>query len=398
MMKLDGTRGRKFESFAFEVEYDDIRTKTHVRCRLARSGRCPWVYKCNSNQPANLDDRCLSHPHSFGEERGRDTDTAVGYWRRQRTPVSDTDTEAGRRGRCFLARRRLMIPYFLRPLASSLSCAPARPPKRAHPVLRPIAYSLPSLHRSHTSLPPSGRLCLSPSVLLPFAIHDDVEIALVEKRKMMIGQRTIAGPAEPNTSRKNGRSGRTREADTRIRGVLFWLAIDMRIGAASLSSGCSVVHFRRCLKRGVLSFSEISGRYELVRKKGRSFTSPHLLLFERALLAFWCAAHCDVAAYSSPSVCRSIMSIGGEPYRRGSTRPRTDTQTTRRNGKRQMSCHGYPWSIVVPLMSCHCQLRPDARRLLLLLLAACCLPYSGSTIPADRPGVIMNHEARSSST
>jgi hypothetical protein len=68
-------------------------------------------------------------------------------------------------------------------------------------------------------------------------------------------------------------------------GVLLWLAIDMRIGgAASLSSGCSVVHFRRCMRRGVLSFFEISGRYELVRKKGRSFNSPHLLLFERALL------------------------------------------------------------------------------------------------------------------
>jgi hypothetical protein len=38
------------------------------------------------------------------------------------------------------------------------------------------------------------------------------------------------------------------------------------------------------MRRGVLSFFEISGRYELVRKKGRSFNSPHLLLFERALL------------------------------------------------------------------------------------------------------------------
>lgn len=240
----------------------------------------PLVYKCNSNQPANLDDRCLSHSHSFGEERGRDTETAVGYWPRQRTPVSDTDTEAGRRGRCFLARRRLMIPYFLRPLASSLSCAPARPPKRAHPVLRPIDFR-PCTDLTLVFPPPIVSASLlpllfaRPLVMLPFAIHDDVEIALVEKRKMMIGQRTIAGPAEPNTGRKNGRSGRTREADTRMGGVLFWLAIDMRIGgAASLSSGCSVVHFRRCMRREVLSFFEISGRYELVGKKGRSFTSP----------------------------------------------------------------------------------------------------------------------------
>lgn len=126
-----------------------------------------------------------------------------------------------------------MIPYFLRPLASSLSRALLLDhPKRAHPVLRPIDFR------------PCADLTLvfpSPVVsasLLPllFAIHDDVEIALVEKRKMMIGQRTIAGPAEPNTSRKNGRSGRTREADTRMGGVLFWLAIEIRIGG-----GCLVI-------------------------------------------------------------------------------------------------------------------------------------------------------------
>jgi hypothetical protein len=133
-----------------------------------------------------------------------------------------------------------MIPYFLRPLASSLSRALLLDhPKRAHPVLRPIGFRpcadltliFPSPVVSASLLP---LLFARPPVLLPFAIHDDVEIALVEKRKMMIGQRTIAGPAEPNTSRKNGRSGRTREADTRIGGVLFWLAIDIRIGGSCL--------------------------------------------------------------------------------------------------------------------------------------------------------------------
>jgi hypothetical protein len=88
-----------------------------------------------------------------------------------------------------------MIPYFLRPLASSLSRALLLDhPKRAHPVLRPIGFRpcadltliFPSPVVSASLLP---LLFARPPVLLPFAIHDDVEIALVEKRKMMIGQK-----------------------------------------------------------------------------------------------------------------------------------------------------------------------------------------------------------------
>jgi hypothetical protein len=124
----------------------------------------------------------------------------------------------------------------------------------------------------------------------------------------MIGQRTIAGPAEPNTSRKNGRSGRTREADTRMGGVLLWLAIDMRIGgAASLSSGCSVVHFRRCMRRGD---SLVLRDIRSIRASGKegslfhSLPSPPLeARFTGRLVRSARQRRC-LSAYSLPSVCR----------------------------------------------------------------------------------------------
>lgn len=168
---------------------------------------------------------------------------------------------------------------------------------------------------------------------------------------MMIGQRTIAGPAEPNTSPKNGRSGRTREADTRMGGVLLWLAIDMRIGgAASLSSGCSVVHFRRCMRRGD---SLVLRDIRSIRASGKegalfhSLPSPPLeARFTGRLVRSARQRRC-LSAYSLPSVCRDHTDRR-EAREGGSMRPRTEMQTTRRNGKRQMYCHGYPWSIVFP--------------------------------------------------